>query len=336
MYNNVYNGILEVKDYFDVFIFDAYGVFWDGSDFYKNSRESMAKLIKEDGKIIYILSNTTQTSKEAEESYDKKGLKKGIHYNEIITSGEITKDFLTNNEELKKRGLNIWQYGRPIDSMFEGTGYINVNNIDEANYIYISVPQFSEDKINELKKEFGKDIFVESLHKTKDGKRLWDTTNKDVFVEDVEFLASKNLPVIIANPDEVANEADKTTGKKYFVIRQGTIGNMLKEKGIEVIEFGKPDIAAYNFVFNKLREQNIDIDKDRIAMVGDTLRTDVLGANNAKIKSILCVDTGVTNNNAMKIVNKEKSVDLIDAIKKLEKENNVTVNYYINSVGGIE
>lgn len=332
--SNIYNNILDLKNYFDVFIFDAYGVFWDGGYFYKNSIENMSILIKEYNKTVYILSNTTQTSKEAEESYNKKGLKKGIHYNEIITSGEVMKDALINNSVLKQKGIKIWQYGTSTNLVLENTNYIKTNNIDEADYIYLSSLLITNDKYKKLLNKFDKSVFFESKRTTKNGEKLWDTTDKRVFLEDIDYLYSKHLPIMVSNTDEIASAIDKNTGQTHFMIRQGTLIKELKKMGAEIIEFGKPNIIAFNFVFNKLKQNNINIDKNRTAMIGDTLKTDILGANNANIKSVLCINTGTTNYNASKIINKKININLFDAIKILEKENNVKVDYYINSVGG--
>ena len=139
---------------------------------------------------------------------------------------------------------------------------------------------------------------------------------------------------MVSNTDEIASAIDKNTGQTHFMIRQGTLIKELKKMGAEIIEFGKPNIIAFNFVFNKLKQNNINIDKNKTAMIGDTLKTDILGANNANIKSVLCINTGTTNYNASKIINKKININLFDAIKILEKENNVKVDYYINSVGG--
>ena len=35
----VYSSLSEIADKFEVFLFDAYGVFWNGGGFYKNSKE---------------------------------------------------------------------------------------------------------------------------------------------------------------------------------------------------------------------------------------------------------------------------------------------------------
>ena len=47
----VYDNLLNISDKFDVFLFDAYGVFWDAGKFFPGSREVMENLVK-NGKIV--------------------------------------------------------------------------------------------------------------------------------------------------------------------------------------------------------------------------------------------------------------------------------------------
>ena len=39
----IYNSLSEIAAKFEVFLFDAYGVFWNGGGFYKNSKENREK-----------------------------------------------------------------------------------------------------------------------------------------------------------------------------------------------------------------------------------------------------------------------------------------------------
>ena len=59
-------------------------------------------------------------------------------------------------------------------------------------------------------------------------------------------------------------------------------------------------------------------------MIGDTLRTDIKGANNAGIKSVLCLETGITKN----------EIDNGTELEDLIKNEGVVVDYLIKSVSG--
>ncbi|MDR2760878.1 MAG: HAD hydrolase-like protein [Rickettsiales bacterium] len=319
----IYNNILSLKDKFDIFLFDAYGVFWDGSQFYEGSKEAM-KYLADNGKTVCVLSNNTSLAKEYEISLEKKGLNKGIHYHEMITSGEAAR------QSLEKRNLEaisgvkkVYQFGTPR-KLFDGLDYIVVDNLKEANLAYLSVPQFTEDE----RDEFVKAGYGNYLHESKLPKegepRKWDSTKLELFDKKIEEVVKSGLPILNANPDLTANEGAKGTEEKHFVIRQGSIAEELKKRGAKVIELGKPEKEIYDFTFEILKKFGKDIsNKARIVMIGDTLRTDIRGANNAGIQSVLCIDTGVT---ASELKKGKKLEDLI-------KEENVKVDYFIRGVG---
>lgn len=315
------NNILDLKDRFDIFIFDAYGVIWDGSNFYKGSKETMAELVT-NGKVVYILSNTTKLSEDTEEKYKEKGLIKGIHYNRIVTSGDATREALLNDDlhfDSNPNAKKVYQFGTPNKKIFEGTDYVIVENIKDAELIYISAPQLTDEEYNSLEDKKG---LVEA--KTKDGQpRKWNSTTLEPFTEKIKILLQSKLPVLNANPDYTALEGIKNSDEKAFVIRQGSITEVLREMGSEVIEYGKPNIEIFDYVFHVLSKNDISTaDKTRICMIGDTLRTDIKGANNAGIVSVLCTDVGVT---ADEIKKGKKLEDLI-------AKEDVVVDYTIKTI----
>jgi HAD superfamily hydrolase (TIGR01450 family) len=314
----IYNNILELADKFDTFLFDAYGVFWDGSEFYDGSRENMQQL-KRFGKKVYILSNTTQLSSDAEDSYGKRGLNRGVHYDNIFTSGEVTRYMLISGilNELIPNVSKVYQFGTPDKKLFGGTNYKIVDNLKEADFIYISVPKLTEDEYSVLKDKYGEYLF--ESESSKEGARMWNSTIIEPFSDKIKQMLDSGLPVLNANPDYTASEGVNGQKIKIFAIRQGGVAEVLRQSGAKVVEFGKPSKIIYNYVFDKI---NI-LDKSRICMVGDTLRTDIKGANNAEIASVLCVETGVTANEIAK-------GKILEDLIKIEQ---VTVDYAIRGVG---
>lgn len=100
-----FSKISDLKDKYKVFLFDVYGVFWDGSSIIKSTVEDMETLVKT-GKKVIVVSNTTALGESATKSYEKKGLKKGIHYTDFITSGDVFKSMIENGaikKQLYKR-----------------------------------------------------------------------------------------------------------------------------------------------------------------------------------------------------------------------------------------
>lgn len=322
------DNILDLESRFDVFIFDAYGVFWDGADFYKGSREAMEELVSM-GKVVYVLSNTTQISEDTIKSYDKRGLVKGIHYNEMITSGQALKEALINDDVhfiKNSKARKVYQFGTPNMKIFEGSNYTMVNNLTEGELIYISAPQLNEEEYNSLKDRYGKYLFEAKTQKEGEP-RKWNSTAIEPFASAIKVLLKSGLPVLNANPDYTALEGVKDDNKRVFIIRQGAIAEVLRKCCAEVVEYGKPNKEIYDFTFRVLSQNDIGIsDKSRVCMVGDTLRTDIKGANNAGIVSVLCLKTG---NTACELA-KGKKLD------KLIEEEDAVVDYTINTVGKTE
>ena len=325
------NNLMEIADKFDTFIFDAYGVFWDGKNFYPNSCETM-KALKNMGKNIYILSNGTHLSKDRVDFYEKKGISKGMHYDEFITSGEIARHFLLKQKLSFKNNKNPRKYfifGTPNKALFAGTIYENVENPEAADFCYLSHPQLYKEQVASLPQYA--DFLFESKLPKEDEPRKWDSIVLDVFKPQLEKLLNLGLPVMNVNPDLTATEADKTNNIIHPVIRQGAVAEMYRNMGGEVVEMGKPHKYTFDFILAILKQNGININKERIVMIGDTVRTDILGGNNAGIKTILTTHTGIASK---EILNGDKVSDAkLDALYKREKGR---ADFLIKAVGGID
>lgn len=99
-----------------------------------------------------------------------------------------------------------------------------------------------------------------------------------------EALRKKPMPVVVANPDLVApreNGLSKEPG--YFA-------HLLADQlNIEPLFFGKPFGNAFDEGFSRLH----DIPSEQVAMVGDTLHTDILGGRAVGTRTVLVRDHGL-------------------------------------------
>lgn len=299
-----------LKEY-DIFLFDAYGVFWDGTRLIRATANDMANLVKA-GKIVCVVSNTTELSEDAKKKYAKRGFREGEHYTEFVTSGDLMRvDIETGRldkkirEEIEKeektdRKIKIFISGKPRKELFVGSNFEFVDNPQYADAVYLSVPQFTnKDKraILEKHKEYEK-YFVDTKGKGKhsiDG-YVWDIRDIEgseaVFEDIIERF--KDKIIINANPDCVAQEGG------YNVLRNGTLTKMCRERKMPIIEYGKPNKEIFDFALNKIKEQKKRLDigsqkleesKPKTIMFGDTRETDIQGAKSAEISSVL-VSTG--------------------------------------------
>lgn len=320
----IYGSLSEIADKFEVFLFDAYGVFWNGDGFYKNSKETMQKLVAE-GKTVVVVSNATLLHDDMVTSYQRKNLLEGRDYTFMVSSGEVLRQDLID-KKLNFVGNKFYTIGAKHEKMFAGTIYQSVENLNDADFVFCGVPFLMAEDIAKYPK------YKHSFLPAKAGENgdivFWDSTIAEAFVEIVKKVTKLRLPALNANPDYLAQEGHPLATEKapQFVVRNGTIAEMLRQRGSNVIEYGKPHANIYDYVFAKLQKIGKMTDKEKICMVGDTVRTDIKGAVNSGIAPILCVQTGVT---ALELYKG-------NTVKNLCESENIDVKQIIeiNSVGG--
>jgi len=168
----------------------------------------------------------------------------------LVTSGDVTKKYIQDNQDKK-----FCHLGPPKDNdLFQGVA----NLVDQKD-------EFDEIICTGLIDEIGQNI--------SDYQRLFENWigNKKIF--------------ICANPDEVVSRGDK------IEFCAGALAKYYKKIGGEVKYFGKPYEAIYDFAYNQTQSQfDTVINKNKILAVGDNLKTDINGAQNFGIHSILILN----------------------------------------------
>ncbi len=113
------------------------------------------------------------------------------------------------------------------------------------------------------------------------GARVWNGQRQELLTK---ALAKRRRPVLVGNPDLVA------PFPSVFTKEPGLYAHALQDAGVAEPEFyGKPFDNAFAIV----RESLEGIDPSRIAMVGDTLHTDILGGAQAGWKTVLITGHGL-------------------------------------------
>ena len=320
----IYSSLSEIADKFEVFLFDAYGVFWNGGGFYKNSKEIMQKLVAE-GKTVVVVSNATLLHDDIVASYQRKNLLEGRDYTFMVSSGEVLR-FDLSRKKISFSGNKFYTIGAKHEKMFAGTMYKPVENLDEADFVFCGVPFLTAEDIAKYPQY--KNCFLPAKTDEKGNIVFWDSTIAEPFEKIVKEVSKLKLPALNANPDYLAQEGHPLAKEKapQFVVRNGTIAEMLRQCDNKVIEYGKPHANIYDYVFAKLQKIGRMTDKAKICMVGDTVRTDIKGAVNSGIVPILCVQTGVT----------ALELSKGNTVKNLCESENIDVKQIIeiNSVGG--
>ncbi len=124
-------------------------------------------------------------------------------------------------------------------------------------------------------------------------------------MEDLQKMKELNMRAYCINPDLHVVKQDGTID----ILCGGTIGEAYKKIGGELEYFGKPYANIYEYAYNMIGSPL----KSEIIAIGDAMQTDIMGANNFGIKSIL-VNSGLHKNN-------------LDLAKYTYKPNSIVKNF---------
>ena len=242
-----------VKSYEAVF-FDAYGVLKTSTGVAEGTAELLARLEAQD-KLIYVLTNDASRPPKAMASgYDHPALGPLVGEDHIISSGHLATEFLRD----KVRTGRVAYLGPEAATHF----------IEEAGLEPVSVRDADEndDQLNAL--------------------ALLDDEGFDWFSDinrAVNLARRHNMPMIVANAD-LAYPVDN----ERVNVAIGSIANMMESiLRKRFIHFGKPDAMMFNYAYERARRTRPALTKRDILMVGDTLHTDILGANKFGLDTVL-------------------------------------------------
>ena len=130
------------------------------------------------------------------------------------------------------------------------------------------------------------------------------------------FSKEGKLKVICPNPDTII---PYNNDNRYC---PGYFAKKITNLNADVIFTGKPHIEIYNELLKTIP----NVSKDLILMIGDTLDTDILGANRAGIHSAL-----VMTGNSRKYYNTKDSLQLqLQQITQKAKDDGMIPNFVID------
>lgn len=257
----------EVSSGFPAILLDAYGVFWSGGmGPFPGAKETMERLVRS-GKIVGILSNSTQLSAKEILKLQSYGLILGEHFHFYLTSGEIAKEIFSQGKlPFPTLRNKFWLLGKEHPRfashkpIFEGSSYEETPYLEEADFIYLSIPHINGE----------------------------DQVTVDYFQEEVCLAQKMGIPLICPNPDKWAHEGNPPKA----VVRQGSLAALFEEAGGEVFYTGKPEPIAYLSAMEYFASYGITT-PEHVLMVGDTPETDIRGARRAHMASCLVLQTGI-------------------------------------------
>ena len=243
----------ETAEPYSVIFLDAYGVLKSSSGLIEGALEAVTSMIAE-GKQVFVVTNDSSRSPEAmAERYAEQAGGELLSPERYISSGLLAAEYLEKQIPYGK----VAYLGKP-----ESAHYIEI-----AGKIPVPVSECNEN-----------DNIVAII--------LLDDEGFDWFTDvnaTLNLIRHVNVPVIVANADITypmhGNE---------IAIAVGSLGGLLSDITEKTfVRFGKPDSMMFAYALARAREQIPDVTKRDVLFVGDTLRTDIIGANTYGFDTVL-------------------------------------------------
>jgi HAD superfamily hydrolase (TIGR01459 family) len=245
------SGVEPLAQRYDGFVLDLWGVIHDGITAYPGVVDTLERL-KRAGKRTVLLSNAPRRAEEVVVAMEKMGIPRD-HYDAIVSSGEAAHGAL---ERRREPGADPW-----LASL--------------GGRCYLMGPPRDHGMLDGLGFERSTDMATADFILATGVD--WDDDKLDVYLPVLEAGAARRLKMVCANPDLVVIRGGKR------VICAGTLAQRYEALGGEVRYFGKPYAPIYVECLARLGMA----DRKRVVAVGDSLRTDVAGAEAAAIASVL-------------------------------------------------
>ena len=235
----------ETADKYSVIFLDAYGVLKSSTGLIDGALEVVTSLI-DSGKEVFVVTNDSSRSPESmAERYSKQAGRELLPPNRYISSGLLAAEYLEHQIPYGK----VAYLGKP-----ESAHYIEI-----AGKIPVPVSDCTP-----------KDNTVAIVILDDEGFDWFRDVNATL-----NLIRRKNVPVIVANAD-----ITYPTKGNDIAIAVGSLGELLSsitEKTF--VRFGKPDSMMFAYSLARARAQLPHVTKRDVLFVGDTLRTDIIGAN---------------------------------------------------------
>ncbi len=248
-------GISALSGDYDDFILDLWGVVHDGVTPYPGAVDCLRKL-REAGKGVVMLSNAPRRAQTVIERMEEMDIGRAL-YDHVVSSGELAYRALKKRDDPwhARLGRKCFHVGPARDiGILEGLDLEMVSTPEEAGFVLNTGPWRDEEKLEDYDRVLG-------------------------------LCAGRGLAMVCANPDlEVIRG-----GKR--IICAGALAAHYETLGGDVYYHGKPHAPAYEACL-ALLAMGRESDGRRVLGVGDSLRTDIAGAEAAGLDSVL-VTSGI-------------------------------------------
>lgn len=242
------NSFKEISNDYDYYIFDVWGVIHDGSNAYPGAVETV-RYLREQGKKICFLSNAPRRASKVASVLAKFGVTPDL-YDFIMSSGEATYLDLKKNQDegFNRFGKKYFYIGPQKDiDLLHGLDY---EKVDEAAQADVAITTGFDHE---------KSVLDEKLPQALEAKK-------------------HNLPMICVNPDMIV-----VNQNGHEMICAGALAREYERLGGQILYYGKP----FPFVYKMVCEFFQTPENEKILAIGDGMETDIKGANDFGIDSVL-------------------------------------------------
>jgi len=244
-----------ILDHFDALLLDAFGVLNTGSKLVPGIISTLNKARNKGITLLVVTNGASNNTFKKRDQLSNLGLE--FSDDEIISSRDVAEIFLSFN-----------QPEGPIGILGNIGNNFKIPNIDCV----------------ELEQDYS--MFDQMKSFIMLGSLKWDPVWQEMLLNS---LKDNPRPLFVANPDLVAPHETKFSIEPAYYI------SLLIKNGVHLpFWLGKPFPTIFEIALNRINElSGRHIPLSRIGMVGDTLHTDILGANSFGLKSILMTKYGL-------------------------------------------
>jgi HAD superfamily hydrolase (TIGR01459 family) len=241
------HGMREIAADYDGVILDLWGVVHDGVAPFPGVLDCMARLLAE-GKRIVLLSNAPRRADDVARRIARIGVPEGL-YHGVMSSGEEAWQFLHDRSDPFYAGL-----GRNCLHICSDR---DLEIREGLGLAYVDTPEAADFILNT-------------------GPAGWEDTIAD-YAPVLAAARVRDLAMVCANPDLIVMHGGRPA------LCAGALAEHYEAIGGRVRWHGKPHRSVYDSCLGLLRVA----DPARIVVVGDSLRTDIAGADAAGLASLL-------------------------------------------------
>ncbi len=249
-------GLAGLASGYDVILSDVWGVVHNGLMAFERAAEALARFRAGGGKVV-LMTNSPNPSRFVEAQLDRLGVTRKA-YDAIVSSGDVTVSLL-----IERAGQSLFHLGPPEETAL----------FEEVFTLSGKTPRVAPLKQASF-------VLCTGLADP------WHETPAD-YEELLAAMRARNLELICANPDIVVEDG----GKLFYCA--GAIAERYAVAGGKVIQAGKPFAPIFARALELARGPGTKIiDRARVLVIGDAMRTDIKGAHDQGFDSLF-VTSGI-------------------------------------------